>query len=699
MPSTARMGREARAKHNDENRIGETVTELFGDEALDAQTALKLEALAALHERKVGALMKSIAAQKEELSKLKAASREHRRSQLIQDLRHQVREQELAVDVLKEVITEGPRGQLTQEAVNELVILRTLGGPKRFRPKTREELQNELLHKPVVKRTIRRREAKPSGAWEPAPSRTPIAEKKECPTPRVLRDTGDLPEGLPSAAHLRELGEASAKAEQAEVAVARADLRVAELSREIEAQRSEKFAAERKLDDLQDDASRAEDLRRRLEETRRQVSDAERDCARASGERDALQLDMEHCRASNDADVHALKADLDAVKEELAAALQQEAELQAQCRLERDRAGSSAHSVKTEASSLKAKLETAEKHLGEEKRKGETLQRLLEKAEADGKAERDALQRDARRARNSEREAARKEVRESEVRTSKEQEKRQAVEGSDAVALAKAELLQQHLDALRDEMRRKDDDVADLRASGDAERLVLQEKCAALELELEKGRHQASEDVQAAERRADALAKEARALQARADRLEELEGQRRSPSSSSSKSPKTDEDDELYHTRAALAAHMRLADAYASQRASPEAPSAEWSLARARRDLEKALAGSRPLGAFYARMLERVAATAATKGGPPPRPEPSQKREQRIHHGRGTHRALVDGALPPDLARLEIRGGDGASSSSGSLDDRFDVDDDHLDYSQSSVSMKSSRTYDPEARA
>ena len=56
MPSTARLGRgESASKRRDENRIGETVTELFGDEALDAQTALKLEALAALHERKVGA--------------------------------------------------------------------------------------------------------------------------------------------------------------------------------------------------------------------------------------------------------------------------------------------------------------------------------------------------------------------------------------------------------------------------------------------------------------------------------------------------------------------------------------------------------------------------------------------------------------------------------------------------------------------
>ena len=311
-------------KRRDENRIGETVTELFGDEALDAQTALKLEALAALHERKVGALMKSISAQKEELAKLKAASREHRRSQLIQDLRNQVREQELAVDVLKEALVEGPRGQLTQEAVNELVILRTLGGPKRFRPKTREELQNELLHKPaVVKRTIRRREAKPTRAWEPQPTRTPIAEEKECKgseTPRVLRDTGNEPEGLPSAAHLRELAEASAKAEQAEVAVARADLRVAELQRELDALRAEKFAAERKVDDLQDDASARRGPATKVGGDQKASFEAERDCARAAGERDALQLELEHARASNDADIHALKADLDAAKEELAAA-------------------------------------------------------------------------------------------------------------------------------------------------------------------------------------------------------------------------------------------------------------------------------------------------------------------------------------------------------------------------------------------
>ena len=642
MPSTARLGRgESASKRRDENRIGETVTELFGDEALDAQTALKLEALAALHERKVGALMKSISAQKEELAKLKAASREHRRSQLIQDLRNQVREQELAVDVLKEVLVEGPRGQLTQEAVNELVILRTLGGPKRFRPKTREELQNELLNKPAPpKRTIRRREAKPTRAWEPQPTRTPIAEEKECKaeTPRVLRDTGNEPEGLPSAAHLRELAEASAKAEQAEVAVARADLRVAELQRELDALRAEKFAAERKVDDLQDDASRAEDLRRRLEETRRQVSEAERDCARAAGERDSLQLELEHARASNDADIHALKADLDAAKEELAAALSQEAELQAQCRLERERASGASSQIKGEASALRKELATAERQLKESERSNEKLRRQLERSEADCKSEREALARDMKRARNAEREAARKEVRELEVRASQEKDKVRHIQDNDAVSAAKAELLQQHVDALRDELRRKDDDLADQRATSDAERQALQEKCNSLEVELEKCRGQASLDVQAAERRADSLAKEARALQARADRLEELGGSRRrkpasSGSSSSSKTPRSDDDDdeELYHTRAALAAHMRLADAYANQHALQQAPDDraeqlnERVLARARRDLEKALAGSRPLGAFYSRMLERIESRSNTvplkKGGPPPRPK------------------------------------------------------------------------------
>ena len=100
-----------------------------------------------------------------------------------------------------------------------------------------------------------------------------------------------------------------------------------------------------------------------------------------------------------------------------------------------------------------------------------------------------------KRARNAEREAARKEVREIEtrasqerreleVRASQEQDKVRHIQDNDAVSAAKAELLQQHVDALRDELRRKDDDMADQRATSDAERQALQEKCNAFGLNL-----------------------------------------------------------------------------------------------------------------------------------------------------------------------------------------------------------------------
>ena len=64
-----------------------SVLDLFEGEAMDAATSLKLEALAALHERKVATLMRSIAAKGDEIAKLKNEAKEHRRSRLIQELR------------------------------------------------------------------------------------------------------------------------------------------------------------------------------------------------------------------------------------------------------------------------------------------------------------------------------------------------------------------------------------------------------------------------------------------------------------------------------------------------------------------------------------------------------------------------------------------------------------------------------------
>ena len=87
--------------------------------------------------------MKSVNTLKDQITLLKSRSKEHRRSSLIGGLRDKLREQELVADVLKEELE--LRTQLSGMEVNEFVVKKTVGGPKRFRPKSREELQNEVI--------------------------------------------------------------------------------------------------------------------------------------------------------------------------------------------------------------------------------------------------------------------------------------------------------------------------------------------------------------------------------------------------------------------------------------------------------------------------------------------------------------------------------------------------------------------------
>ncbi|EGZ23834.1 hypothetical protein PHYSODRAFT_311062 [Phytophthora sojae] len=89
--------------------------------------------------------MRSINQLQEQLQGLKAQEKEHRRSALIQDLRTQQREQELLIDVLKQALQEkAPEFQDSRALVNDFVLKKAVGAPLRFRPKTREELENEL---------------------------------------------------------------------------------------------------------------------------------------------------------------------------------------------------------------------------------------------------------------------------------------------------------------------------------------------------------------------------------------------------------------------------------------------------------------------------------------------------------------------------------------------------------------------------
>ncbi|EQC32431.1 hypothetical protein, variant [Saprolegnia diclina VS20] len=106
----------------------------------------KTQALNNIHSQKVRSLMKSIHQLQEQVGVMKAQDNEHRRSALIQSLRKKQREQDLLIDVLKEALaTKAPEFQDSLPLVNEFVLKKTLSGPKRFRPKTREELELEFL--------------------------------------------------------------------------------------------------------------------------------------------------------------------------------------------------------------------------------------------------------------------------------------------------------------------------------------------------------------------------------------------------------------------------------------------------------------------------------------------------------------------------------------------------------------------------
>ncbi|KAG9406332.1 hypothetical protein AC1031_002652 [Aphanomyces cochlioides] len=105
----------------------------------------KTHALHNIHSQKVRALMNSIHQLQEQVATMKAQDKEHRRSALIQSLRKKQREQDLLVDVLKETLqAKVSEFQDDPNLLNEFILKKTISGPKRFRPKTREELELEF---------------------------------------------------------------------------------------------------------------------------------------------------------------------------------------------------------------------------------------------------------------------------------------------------------------------------------------------------------------------------------------------------------------------------------------------------------------------------------------------------------------------------------------------------------------------------
>jgi hypothetical protein len=97
-----------------------------------------------LHVIKERALMQSVKALQAANEQLQREAKEHRRSRLIKRLAEQVRQQELVVDVLKQRVCDGG-GAMKMKQVNDFLIKKTIGGPKRFRPQSREELEQAVV--------------------------------------------------------------------------------------------------------------------------------------------------------------------------------------------------------------------------------------------------------------------------------------------------------------------------------------------------------------------------------------------------------------------------------------------------------------------------------------------------------------------------------------------------------------------------
>lgn len=109
----------------------------------DPNTEAKFQALKALHTKKIKSLMGTIETQNNEITKLKTLGKDHRRTQIIQSMKKKLRDQELVSDVVKTELSK--KCNMTEMEVNEFVIAKTISGPKRFRPLTRDELEKKIM--------------------------------------------------------------------------------------------------------------------------------------------------------------------------------------------------------------------------------------------------------------------------------------------------------------------------------------------------------------------------------------------------------------------------------------------------------------------------------------------------------------------------------------------------------------------------
>jgi hypothetical protein len=138
---------------------------------LDEEHEAKYQALKSLQTRKLKSLMTSIAAKDKEIGSLKDNGGGNRRAQAIQELRKRIRYFETINDVVKEELQK--TSDTTVPMMNKMIIDKIyLSGPKRFRPLSREELENKIfdLEKQARKKAAQTASANTSFEAKPAES-------------------------------------------------------------------------------------------------------------------------------------------------------------------------------------------------------------------------------------------------------------------------------------------------------------------------------------------------------------------------------------------------------------------------------------------------------------------------------------------------------------------------------------------------
>jgi DNA repair exonuclease SbcCD ATPase subunit len=142
---------------------------------LDPLTEKKFQALKILHAKKIKSLMISIDSQQKEIGKLKILSKDNRRTQMIQSLKKKLKDAEYINDVLKDELCQ--KCEIERENINQFVIRKTISGPKRYRPLTREELELQIVE--LEKKLKKNKDTTATVSGGPSQTQTPSAPSRK----------------------------------------------------------------------------------------------------------------------------------------------------------------------------------------------------------------------------------------------------------------------------------------------------------------------------------------------------------------------------------------------------------------------------------------------------------------------------------------------------------------------------------------